>query len=304
MNAPDLVSSFLVHAEVSVRSTGDGFEDKGGIKDGPGYAVLVLCVFLSAVTHSGAFLLLDLRPVDSGWKSPVLTVDLLDPAPSKVLPKPPQEPPDMKKKVESVAEPVKAAEASPPSPPEPGREPRVVKSRPVASTKAPEKKVGRSSKPPAASERKVASPPARPQATSASAKAPIGKLEERPGVTILANESGGDTLKHGAEARFMQGLATEEFVEENYIGEYSLPDSSRVWIEDDRSRSGHLILHAEAMGLHRKLYRFNRFIYVYGQSSDVPMPVLGSVTFFSDGYHIHQFMWQHNSTEAYYPRRN
>ena len=303
MNAPDLVSSFLVHAEVSVRSTGDEVEEKDGIKGGPGHAVLVLCVFLSAVTHVGALLLLDLRPVDSGWKSAVLTVDLVDPAPPKVLSKPPVEPSDMKK-VESAAKPVKAAEASPKPPPEPRREPRAVKPRPAASTKVPEKKVARSSKPPAASGKNVASPPARPPATSASAKTPIGKLEERPGVTILANESGGDTLKHGAEARFMQGLATEEFVEENYIGEYSLPDSSRVWIEDDRSRSGHLILHAEAMGLHRKLYRFNRFIYVYGQSSDVPMPVLGSVTFFSDGYHIHQFMWQHNSTEAYYPRRN
>ena len=303
MNAPDLVSSFLMHSEVSVRSRGDEFEVNGAMKGGPGYAFLVLCVFLSAVTHAGALLMLDLRPVDSGWKSRVLTVDLVGPAPPKALSKPLMETPDMKK-VESVAEPVKAAKASPPPPPEPKREPRAVTSRPVASTKPPEKKVVRSSQPPVAQEQKVASPPASPPVASESAKVPIGKLEKRPGVTILANESGGDTLKHGAEARFMQGLATEEFVEENYIGEYSLPDSSRVWIEDDRSRSGHLILHAEAMGLHRKLYRYNRFIYVYGQSPDVPMPVLGSVTFFSDGYHIHQFMWQHNSTEAYYPRRN
>jgi hypothetical protein len=48
--------------------------------------------------------------------------------------------------------------------------------------------------------------------------------------TVLANESGQDSLKHGSEARFMHGVATEEFVEENYIGEYSLGSSGRVWI--------------------------------------------------------------------------
>ncbi len=302
MNAPDPVSSFLVHAEVPVRSTGDDAEDAGMVKGGPGYAFLVLCVILSVVTHAGALLLLDLRLVDSGWKSAVLTVELVDPAPPKALLKPPEEPPDMKK-VEPVAEPIKAVETSSPPPAEPRREARAVKTKPAASTKKPSRKVPRSRKPPAISENKVSSPAVKSPAKS-STKTPIGKLEERPGVTILANESGGDTLKHGAEARFMQGLATEEFVEENYIGEYRLPDSSRVWIEDDRARSGHLILHAEAMGLHRTLYRYNRFIYVYGQSSDEPTPVLGSVTFFSDGYHIHQFMWQHNSTEAYYPLRN
>ena len=134
--------------------------------------------------------------------------------------------------------------------------------------------------------------------------APVGQVVALPGVTVLANESGQDTLKHGAEARFMHGVATEEFVEENYVGEYSLGAAGRVWIEDDRGRSGHLILHAEGMGLTRKLFRFNRFIYVYGEDSESPAPILGSVTFFSDGYHIHQFLWQHNSTHAYFPRRN
>lgn len=134
--------------------------------------------------------------------------------------------------------------------------------------------------------------------------APVGQVVALPGVTVLANESGQDTLKHGAEARFMHGVATEEFVEENYVGEYSLGAEGRVWIEDDRGRSGHLILHAEGMGLTRKLFRFNRFIYIYGEDSESPAPILGSVTFFSDGYHIHQFLWQHNSTRAYFPRRN
>jgi hypothetical protein len=121
---------------------------------------------------------------------------------------------------------------------------------------------------------------------------------------ILANESGQDSLKHGAEARFMHGVATEEFVEENYVGEYSLGSAGRVWIEDDRKRSGHLILHAEHMDFTRPLFRFNRFIYVYGENPESPSPILGSVTFFSDGDHIHQFLCQHNSTKAYFPHRN
>lgn len=120
---------------------------------------------------------------------------------------------------------------------------------------------------------------------------------------ILANESGQDMLKHGAEARFMHGVATEEFVEDNYVGEYTLGTAGRVWIEDDRVGSGHLILHAEGMGLRRYLYRFNRFIYIYGETLDSPDPMSGTVTFFSDGYHIHQFLWQHNAVQAFFPRR-
>jgi hypothetical protein len=143
----------------------------------------------------------------------------------------------------------------------------------------------------------------KPEDTSGT-DAPIGQVVALPGVTVLANESGQDTLKHGAEARFMHGMATEEFVEENYIGEYTMGPADRVWIEDDRAQSGHLILHAERMGLTRKLFRFNRFIYIYGEYSDSPAPILGTVTFFSDGYHIHQFLWQHNSTHAFFPRRN
>ena len=138
----------------------------------------------------------------------------------------------------------------------------------------------------------------------AKALVPVGQIAPRSGVTVLANESGQDTLKHGAEARFMHGVATEEFIEENYVGEYTLGKLGRVWIEDDRARSGHLVLHVEGLGLTRPLFRFNRFIYVYGENPDSPEPILGSVTFFSDGDHIHQFLMQHNSTHAYYPRRN
>lgn len=135
-------------------------------------------------------------------------------------------------------------------------------------------------------------------------QAHVGQIVPRQGVTVLANESGQDALKHGSEARFMHGVATEEFVEDNYVGEYAMGKLGRFWIEDDRARSGHLILHAEHMGFRRPLFRFNRFIYVYGENLDFPEPILGSVTFFSDGYHIHQFMWQHNATYTYYPRRD
>ncbi len=120
---------------------------------------------------------------------------------------------------------------------------------------------------------------------------------------VLANESGRDTLKHGAEARFMHGVATEEFVEDNYVGAYYVPGRGTVWIEDDRAGSGHLILHDDKTGFRRSLFRFNRFIYVYGEGPDSPAPVLGSVTFLSDGSRVHQFIWQHNSTQAYYPSR-
>lgn len=120
---------------------------------------------------------------------------------------------------------------------------------------------------------------------------------------VLANESGQDVLKHGSEARFMHGVATEEFVEDNYVGAYHVPGRGAVWIEDDRAGSGHLILHDDKTGFRRPLFRFNRFIYVYGEGPDSPSPVLGSVTFLSDGSIVHQFIWQHNSTEAYYPSR-
>ena len=120
---------------------------------------------------------------------------------------------------------------------------------------------------------------------------------------VLANESGRDALKHGAEARFMHGVATEEFVEDNYVGAYHVPGRGAVWIEDDRAGSGHLILHDDKTGFRRPLFRFNRFIYVDGEGPDSPAPVLGSVTFLSDGSRVHQFIWQHNSTQAYSPSR-
>jgi hypothetical protein len=300
MNAPDLVFSFLEHEQTPFRNTGYGDDGLGLQRTGLGSVFLVLCVILSSVFHVGALFLLEFNPMGMDRPSAVLTVDLLEPAPPKALPKPPAEPPEVKT-VTAPAEPVKTAAAAPR--PEPKPESSPVRAKPAAPAKTPPKKAVQSRKTSAA-ENEVQRPAVKAPAPEPAARAPIGRLEERPGVTVLANESGEDTLKHGAESRFMHGVATEEFVEDNYVGEYRMSDSSRVWIEDDRARSGHLILHADAMGFHRKLFRFNRFIYVYGQSPEEPLPVLGSVTFFSDGYHIHQFLWQHNSTEAFYPRRN
>ncbi len=254
----------------------------------------MLCLVLSICLH--AFLLwnLELRQTIRPDGERLLLIDLVEPAPPQAAPVKVEPPPTAR-----------------------GTEPPVRKSEPKADAKPKQprtttvkKKTARPAvRPTQASE---AAPVEKAQARPAEAPdeipperaVPIGRLAERPGVTVLANESGLDTLKHGAEARFMHGVATEEFVEENYVGEYTLTDSSRVWIEDDRAGSGHLILHAEGMGLHRKLFRFNRFIYVYGESQDSPSPILGTVTFFSDGYHIHQFLWQHNSTQAFFPRRN
>lgn len=117
-----------------------------------------------------------------------------------------------------------------------------------------------------------------------------------------ANEAGQDQLKHGSEARFMHGIATEEFVEENYVGDYAI-NGEVVRIIDDRMYSGHLILENSRTGFRRPLYRFNRFIYVYGHGSESPEPIAGSLIFLSDGQKIHQFIWEYNDTTVYYPRR-
>lgn len=257
---------------------------------------LAVCVVLSILLHAVLIWNLELRmDVDPGRQGPIM-VDLVRPHPPK--PQPASPPPVAL----ATTPPEPAAVTAPARDHEPKASPKPRQAKAAPQARKPARSVPRQAKAVAVSEQI----PPRPEKSAANepAAVPIGRLAERPGVTILANESGQDTLKHGAEARFMHGVATEEFVEENYVGEYALSDSSRVWIEDDRANSGHLILHAEGMDLHRKLYRFNRFIYVYGDTSESPSPILGSVTFFSDGYHIHQFMWQHNSTQAYFPRRN
>jgi len=116
----------------------------------------------------------------------------------------------------------------------------------------------------------------------------------------LGNEAGADTLKHGAEARFLHGLATEEFVEENYLGTFAW-QGEHITIEQDQA--GNLWLHDPAHNFHRRLHRFNRFIYVYGPSNESAEPIQGSVTFFSDGERIFQFLWQTHGNHAIFPRR-
>jgi hypothetical protein len=57
------------------------------------------------------------------------------------------------------------------------------------------------------------------------------------------------------------------------------------------------------MGLECPLYRFNKYIYVYGESPNSPEPILGTVTFLSNGERVNQILWQHNATQAFFPMR-
>lgn len=249
--------------------------------------LLGACILLSLVLHIATGRWLEFRPWEETPHDLLMWVDIVSPAPAVV-------PPPASALSETDLQPQ----------PLPNRLPvrkakkTKMKPAPIAAQTNPE----HSARSTAEAVPTQATPTTDPS-TPSSPQVPVGQTVAQPGVTVLANESGQDTLKHGAEARFMHGLATEEFVEENYVGAYSLGAKGRVWIEDDRAGSGHLILHAEHMGLIRPLFRYNRFIYIYGERPDAPEPILGTVTFFSDGYHIHQFLWQHNSTHAYYPRR-
>jgi hypothetical protein len=105
------------------------------------------------------------------------------------------------------------------------------------------------------------------------------------------------------EQRAISCLSSDEFEEEYYAGEYIFGNKKCVVIEDDRAGSGHLILKADCMGVRYPLYRFNRFIYVYGASPDSSEPVLGTVTFLSDGERVNQLLWQHDGNQAFFPMR-
>lgn len=294
MNAPELSLSLLACKNTCRRGAETGERGSGLGRSGRNVSFLVLCALLSIALHSVLLLGLDLRTAVRE-EGRTLLLDIVAPAV-----KPVSEPTAALRDVPAPSVEARTKDASKPPVRRPATRPKQARQPAAAKTVAPA--VPDRNPVPAAKPETLPNGPRNPEATRQAA-VPIGQVAQRPDATILANESGQDALKHGAEARFMHGVATEEFVEENYVGEYTLRDSSRVWIEDDRARSGHLILHAEGMGLHRMLYRFNRFIYVYGDTSDSPSPILGSVTFFSDGYHIHQFLWQHNSTTAHFPRR-
>lgn len=266
----------------------------GRICVGSSAAVLGMRVvgFCCAVcVHVLFFVVVSVAPVSRRQSDSLVVLELAPPCKQEVASL--REPPVIAAPPERTepAAPTVSRDSVPPAPVPPPKE----KLRSKSTPPKPRKDVGRHEDPSTAKAPATASrhdPPRRippPSRDSSSA-------------VYISNESGQDALKHGAEARFMQGLATEEFVEENYVGSYKTTGGVWVWIEDDRARSGHLILHA-GTGFRRPLFRFNRFIYVYGVSPDSPYPALGSVTFFSDGYRIHQFLWQHNGTQAYYPAR-
>jgi len=124
-----------------------------------------------------------------------------------------------------------------------------------------------------------------------------------PVVLMAEGRDGFLKIKDGPEVRCMSGLVDEEFVEDDYAGEYFLGSGSCVTIENDLARSGHLILHADCLKLHCPLYRFSKYIYVYRKSSDSPESVLGTVTFLSDGSRVNQLIWQHDSKLAFFPMR-
>ncbi|KAF5040794.1 hypothetical protein DSECCO2_529730 [anaerobic digester metagenome] len=120
----------------------------------------------------------------------------------------------------------------------------------------------------------------------------------------LAQALNGPTqLKDGAETRCIPGVDDQEFTEENFAGAYSLGPDKCVFIEDARKRGGHLVLHADCLGLHCPLYRFNRFVYVYGSPPGTSAPVQGTVTFMSDGAQVTQIILQHEGRQAYFPMR-
>ena len=123
-------------------------------------------------------------------------------------------------------------------------------------------------------------------------------------ITALAtNLDCPERLKDGAETRCLPGMDMDEFSEENYAGAYTLGPDKCVFIEDARKRKGHLVLHVDCLGLHCPLYRFNKYIYVYGAPPGDAAPIRGTVTFMSDGYQINQLILQHEASQAYFPFR-
>lgn len=123
------------------------------------------------------------------------------------------------------------------------------------------------------------------------------------GTSLAENTQYPLKLKDGAEVRCMSGVLAGEFEESDFVGEYAMEPDNCVRIEDDRARSGHLVLRADCMGLHCPLYRFNKYIYVYGTTPEPDAPVLGTVTFLSDGNRINQLIWQHEAKQAFFPMR-
>lgn len=124
-----------------------------------------------------------------------------------------------------------------------------------------------------------------------------------PGISLAGEGQYPLKLKDGAEVRCMSGVLAGEFDESDFVGEYAMGPDNCVRIEDDRAGSGRLVLHADCLGLHYPLYRFNKYIYVYGTTPEPDAPIRGTVTFLSDGGHINQLIWQHEAKQAFFPIR-
>jgi len=122
-------------------------------------------------------------------------------------------------------------------------------------------------------------------------------------LNVFAEDTNYVVINQGSESCCMSSFINDQFCEDNYKGDYFLRTGDCVNIEDDRDNSGHLILHANCLGLHCPLYRFSKYIYVYGKNPDSPEPVLGSVTFLSDGSRINQIILMHDSKQAFFPLR-
>jgi hypothetical protein len=124
-----------------------------------------------------------------------------------------------------------------------------------------------------------------------------------PCAVLAGGPNGPQHLKDGAETRCLAGVADEALCEDNFAGAYSLGPNRCVFIEDARKRGGHLVLHADCLGLHCPLYRFNKFIYVYGAPPGSQSPIQGTVTFMSDGFQVSRMILQHEGRQAYFPVR-
>jgi hypothetical protein len=124
-----------------------------------------------------------------------------------------------------------------------------------------------------------------------------------PGISLAEGGQYPLKLKDGAEVRCMSGVLAGEFDESDFVGEYVMGSGDCVRIEGDGAGSGRLMLYADCLGLHCPLYRFNKYIYVYGSTPEPDAPVRGTVTFLSDGGHINQIILQHEARQALFPKR-
>ncbi len=204
MNAPELSLAQIAFSGAfrpAVLPGGSGNEEP---RSGRGGSVLVPCVLLSIALHAVLLLGLEFRQIEREADRTLL-LDIVAPAVKELAPQVPQasrvvpEPGSVRTRPEPTP-PARKAASRPARPRQTEKKEKVGPSQKVAQRPAPEKP-----------QSGVLAGGARcGRATGASCPRRPGR--QRPGATVLANESGQDALKHGAEARFMHGVATEEFV--------------------------------------------------------------------------------------------